>query len=66
VRRFSLNVGKASAGLDPGAATFEWSPDFDPGISGRRTIVPTGGKQIRTGMLHSILRDLGLRLDDLR
>ncbi|MBV8091118.1 MAG: hypothetical protein JO139_16415 [Alphaproteobacteria bacterium] len=35
-------------------------------LAGRRTIVPTGGKEIRTGTLHSILRDLGLRLDDLR
>ena len=35
-------------------------------LSGRRTIVPTGSGEIRTGTLHSILRDLGLRLDDLR
>jgi len=35
-------------------------------LGGRRTIVPTGSGEIRTGTLHSILRDLGLRLDDLR
>jgi predicted RNA binding protein YcfA (HicA-like mRNA interferase family) len=35
-------------------------------LGGCRTIVPTGGKEVRTGTLHSILRDLGLRLDDLR
>jgi mRNA interferase HicA len=34
-------------------------------LGGRRTIVPTGGREVRTGTLHSILRDLGLRLDDL-
>jgi mRNA interferase HicA len=35
-------------------------------LGARRTIVPIGGSEIRTGTLHSILRDLGLRLDDLR
>ena len=35
-------------------------------LGARRTIVPTGSSEIRTGTLHSILRDLGLRLDDLR
>jgi predicted RNA binding protein YcfA (HicA-like mRNA interferase family) len=35
-------------------------------MGSRVTIVPTGGKEIRTGTLSSILRDLGLRLDDLR
>jgi predicted RNA binding protein YcfA (HicA-like mRNA interferase family) len=35
-------------------------------LGGRRTIVPTGSSELRTGTLHSILRDLGLRLDDLR
>jgi len=35
-------------------------------LDGRRTIVPTGSGEIRTGTLHSILRDLGLRLDKLR
>ena len=35
-------------------------------VLGARRIVPTGSKEIRTGTLHSILRDLGLRLDDLR
>jgi len=35
-------------------------------LGSRLTIVPTGSKEIRTGTLLSILRDLGLRLDDLR
>jgi hypothetical protein len=35
-------------------------------LGGRRTIVPTGSGEIRTRTLHSILRNLGLRLDDLR
>lgn len=58
------------AGCDGSAATWEEpAPDLTGGghirveLSGRRTIVPTGGKEIPTGTLHSILRDLGLRLE---
>jgi predicted RNA binding protein YcfA (HicA-like mRNA interferase family) len=50
--------------------------EFDPGrgkgghirveLAGRRSIVPTGSGEIRTGTLFMILRDLGLRLEDLR
>jgi predicted RNA binding protein YcfA (HicA-like mRNA interferase family) len=34
-------------------------------LRGRRSIVPTGSKPIRRGTLFSILRDLGLRREDL-
>ena len=34
-------------------------------LGGRKSIVPTGSKEIRSGTLFSILRDLGLRLEDL-
>jgi predicted RNA binding protein YcfA (HicA-like mRNA interferase family) len=33
---------------------------------GRRSIVPTGSGEVRRGTLLRILRDLELRLDDLR
>jgi predicted RNA binding protein YcfA (HicA-like mRNA interferase family) len=35
-------------------------------LAGRRSIVPTGSGEIRRGTLFAILRDLGLRLEDLR
>jgi predicted RNA binding protein YcfA (HicA-like mRNA interferase family) len=35
-------------------------------LHGRTTIVPTGSREIRTGTFRKILRDLGLRPDDLR
>ncbi len=35
-------------------------------LDGRRTFVPTGSGEIKTGTLRVILRDLGLALDDLR
>ncbi len=34
-------------------------------LAGRRSIVPTGSKEIRRGTLFSILRDLGVKLEDL-
>ncbi len=34
-------------------------------LAGRKSIVPTGSKEIRPGTLFSILRDLGLKLEDL-
>lgn len=35
-------------------------------LAGRVSIVPTGSGEIRRGTLFTILRDLGLRLEDLR
>jgi predicted RNA binding protein YcfA (HicA-like mRNA interferase family) len=35
-------------------------------LAGRKSIVPTGSGEIRRGTLFTILRDLGLSLDDLR
>jgi predicted RNA binding protein YcfA (HicA-like mRNA interferase family) len=35
-------------------------------LHGRTTIVPTGSSEIRTGTFYKILRDLGLRPEDLR
>ena len=35
-------------------------------LAGRKSIVPTGSGEIRRGTLFTILRDLGLRLEDLR
>ena len=50
--------------------------EFEPGrgkgghirveLSGRKSIVPTGSGEIRRGTLFAILRDLALRLEDLR
>jgi predicted RNA binding protein YcfA (HicA-like mRNA interferase family) len=35
-------------------------------LGGRQTFVPTGGsKELRTGTLRKVLRDLGLKLDDV-
>ena len=35
-------------------------------LAGRKSIVPTGSGKIRRGTLFAILRDLALRLEDLR
>ena len=35
-------------------------------LGGRKSIVPTGSGEIRRGTLFTILRDLGLSLEDLR
>jgi predicted RNA binding protein YcfA (HicA-like mRNA interferase family) len=35
-------------------------------LAGRKSIIPTGSKEIRRGTLFSILRDLGLKLEDIR
>jgi predicted RNA binding protein YcfA (HicA-like mRNA interferase family) len=35
-------------------------------LAGRRSIVPTGSKEIRQGTLFAILRDVDLKLEDLR
>jgi predicted RNA binding protein YcfA (HicA-like mRNA interferase family) len=35
-------------------------------LYGRTTIVPTGSREIRTGTFYKILRNLGLRPEDLR
>ena len=34
-------------------------------LGGRKSIVPTGSKDVRRGTLFAILRDLGLRPEDL-
>lgn len=34
-------------------------------LAGRKSIIPTGSKELRSRTLHSILRDLGLRSEDL-
>jgi predicted RNA binding protein YcfA (HicA-like mRNA interferase family) len=35
-------------------------------LDGRKTFVPTGSGELRAGTLRTILRDLGIAIDDLR
>lgn len=51
--------------------TFDWRPDLGKGshgrllIEGRRTVIPDLKRELRTGTLQAILKDLGIDRRDL-